>query len=73
MIRIRRNPRFDPAEVVENRSIEQFRIKAQAHARNFLCLDCYDQRCRNDSICPAFITVTEDICWELIAKVSELN
>ena len=72
-MRILHNPKFDTSEVIVNKATEQMRIKAQAKARDFLCHDCIDQRCRNDSICPAFMTVTEDITWELIAIAAEKN
>lgn len=65
------NRQEEVSSTIMDKSIEQFRIKAQKHAHNFLCLDCYDQRCRTDSICPAFITATEDITWELIDRICE--
>lgn len=73
MNRILRNPKFDVSEVIANKATEDMRVKAQAKARDFLCYDCYDRRCMNDSFCPAFFTVTEDITWELIAIAAELN
>ncbi len=63
----------EPGALVATKATEQMRIKAQARARDFLCYDCVDQRCRNDSFCPAFFTVTEDIAWELIAIAAEMN
>jgi len=72
-MRILRNPKFEVAEVIVNKATEQMRVKAQAKARDFLCHDCYDQRCRNDGFCLSFFTVTEDLTMELIAIAVELN
>lgn len=63
----------DAGKQVEDKALEKVRIQAQAKARDFLCYDCSDQRCRNDSFCPAFFTVTEDIARELINIAAELN
>jgi len=58
---------------VEAKALEQVRVHAQKYAREFLCRDCLDKRCLTGSICRAFIIITDQVAWEIIAEKAELN
>ena len=60
-------------DLVTGKALEQVRIQAQARARDFLCDDCLDQRCRTGSLCKAFLTLTDSFAWEMVAEKAELN
>jgi len=61
------------AETVVGRALEREREKALVRAREFLCKDCPDRRCLNNSICKAFVMLVESFAWEEVAKQAELN
>lgn len=63
----------DTGKLIEDKALERVRIQAQSVARDFLCYDCIDKRCLNDSICKAFLTLTDSFAWEIIAEKAELN
>lgn len=63
----------DAGQQVMDKSLEQVRIEAQKEVRETLCHDCLDQRCRTGSLCKAFLTFTDAVAWEILARRAENN
>lgn len=63
----------DPGTAIENKAIERYREEAMKEAKEFLCPDCLDQRCRTGSPCNALLVLTDGIAWEKAAGKAEMN
>jgi len=63
----------EPGDLVVRKAMERVFPEAARRAQDFLCGDCLDRRCQNDSICKAFIATTESFAWEIRSNGYEYN